>query len=555
MKDQYQWWQKAVFYHIYPRSFSDSMNNGIGDLRGIINRLDYLEKLGIDGIWISPFFPSPQKDFGYDVSDYGSIHPDYGTMSDFDGLLEEAHKRGIRILLDLVLNHTSDQHPWFQESKSSRDNDKHDWYVWVDGKGKNGRRKPNNWRAIVGGSVWKWCEEREQYYLHQFLPYQPDLNWWNPKVQEAMFDYIRFWLDKGVDGFRLDIIHTLFEDKKLRNNPPSRHLFPAPEHVKYLFQNPKYTQFLPETMEIMKKLRKIADSYTPQRVLVGEAVGNSQIIKPLYGENNDRLHLSFNFKFAGTKFLAKKFYDILDEMERILPPPYCPCLVYSNHDNPRLISRLDEDHNKVKLQVLIKLTARGTPFIYYGEEIGMAQLKIKQEDYQDPIANHKIWGIPIGKLFGRDGCRTPMQWNNSKINAGFSKDPKIKPWLPVDPNNKDKNVKTQDEDNKSLLNYYRELLKIRKQEEILQLGNLELLSKLNSELLVYERSLPGKERIFVALNFSKEKINIANPYSKCKRIFSTKHYRVDDKINRDVLLEPLEGVIIKELKEQTNRKN
>ena len=547
MKDHYQWWQKAVFYHIYPRSFSDSTNNGIGDLRGIIDRLDYLEKLGIDGIWISPFFPSPQKDFGYDISDYGSIDPEYGTMNDFDELLEKAHKKDIKILLDLVLNHTSDQHPWFLESKSSRDNDKHDWYVWVDGKGKNGRKKPNNWRAIVGGSVWEWCEEREQYYLHQFLPHQPDLNWWNSEVQDAMYNYVRFWLDKGVDGYRLDIIHTLFEDKKLRNNPPSRHLFPAPEHVKFLFQNPKYTQFLPETMDVLKELRKIADSYKPQRVLVGEAVGNSEIIKPIYGDNNDGLHLSFNFKFAGTKFLAKEFYDIIDEMEKVLPPPFWPCLVYSNHDNPRLISRLQDDYSKVKLQVIIKLTARGTPFIYYGEEIGMSQLKLKTEDCQDPIATHKIWGIPIGKLFGRDGCRTPMQWNNSKINAGFSKDPNIKPWLPVDQNSENKNVEKQGKDKKSLLNYYREILKLRKQEEVLQVGNLELLSTPNSKLLIYERSLEGKERIVVALNFSKNKITLANPYTVSKRIFSTIDFITNESLNKEFLLQPLEGVILKEV--------
>lgn len=546
MKEQMKWWQKAVFYHIYPRSFCDSTNNGIGDLRGIINRLDYLRELGVDGIWISPFFSSPQRDFGYDISDYRSIHPEYGTMDDFDELLKKAHEKGIKILLDLVLNHTSNQHPWFLESKSNRTNEKHDWYVWADGKGRNKRKRPNNWRAIVGGSVWEWCEEREQYYLHQFLPYQPDLNWWNPKVQEEMINIMRFWLDKGVDGFRLDIIHTLFEDKELRNNPPSRHLFPAPEYVEYLLQNPKYTQFLPETMNILKELRKIVDSYKPDRVLVGEAVGKPEIFKPIYGEKNDGLHLSFNFKFAGTPFSAKKFYEVIQEMETVLPSPYWPCLVYSNHDNPRLISRLDNNPEKVKLQVLIKLTIRGTPFIYYGEEIGMSQVKVSEEHFQDPISTHVIWGIPIGKLFGRDGCRTPMQWDDSSKNAGFSKSPNTEPWLPVGPNYSEINVKKQQQNENSLLNFHKKLIQVRKSEEALQCGNLEILSESNSQFLIYER-LNGNEKLLIALNFSKKEVIFANPYLKSQRIFSTHLLDQKQDIGNEITLLPFEGIIVKKI--------
>ncbi len=546
MVNQSKWWQKAVFYQIYPRSFSDSTNNGIGDLQGIINKLDYLEALGIDGIWFSPFFPSPQEDYGYDISDFGSINPEYGTMKDFDDLLKKSHKKGIKIILDLLLNHTSTQHPWFLESKKDRINEKRDWYVWRDGRGKNGKKEPNNWNSMVGGSAWEWSEERKQFYLHQFLTFQPDLNWRNPDVQIAMFNHIRFWLEKGVDGFRLDIIQTLFEDKYFKNNPPSWRFFPSHNSNETMFQKPKYTQFLPETIELCQKLRELVNSYSPERMLVGEAQGNLQMIKPLYGKNNDGLHLSFNFKFGGQSFSASKFRRVLEETELLLEEPYWPCYVFSNHDTERLISRQKDDKEKAKLLAVLLLTIRGTPFIYYGEEIGMLQTKVPKDKQLDPISKIKIWGIPLGFLYGRDGCRTPMQWDDSPINAGFSNDPKIVPWLPIG-QNENKNVRNELRDEKSMLTFFKKLLKVRKQNESLQIGQLSISRDSNSNLLIYERSFQ-KQQLTIFLNFSRKKQNIVTPNKKSKQIFSTKLFEEQKEISGKITLQPYEGLIIESMK-------
>ncbi|MFX1518279.1 MAG: alpha-amylase family glycosyl hydrolase, partial [Promethearchaeota archaeon] len=381
-----EWWQKAVFYQIYPRSFADSSNNGIGDLRGIIDQLEYLQELGIDAIWFSPFFSSPQKDFGYDISDFREINPEYGTMEDFDELLEKAHSLEIKIILDMVLNHTSDEHPWFLESRSSRINPKRDWYVWRKGSGKNQSKPPNNWKAIIGGSAWEWDEYTQEYYLHQFLPCQPDLNWHNDDVQEEMLGTIQYWLNKGVDGFRLDIIYGLFEDKEFRDNPRSWRLLPSADSTASFFQNPKYTRFLPETIDICTRIRNLIDSYTPDRMIVGEPLqgGGPKIFRPLYGENNDGLNLVFNFKFSHQSFSAKNFFIVITESETMLPNPYWPCYVFSNHDKPRMISRIGNSEKKVKLLFLLLLTVRGTPFIYYGEEIGMFQGQIPKKALRDP---------------------------------------------------------------------------------------------------------------------------------------------------------------------------
>lgn len=546
MTSQVKWWQKAVFYQIYPRSFSDSTNNGIGDLRGIINKLDYLEELGVDGIWFSPFFPSPQEDCGYDITDYGTINPEYGTMKDFDELLKKSHKKGIKIILDIILNHTSAQHPWFLESKKDRTNEKKDWYVWRDGRGKDGKKPPNNWRALIGGSVWEWCEERNQFYLHQFLSCQPDLNWRNLDVQIAMFNYIRFWLDKGVDGFRLDIIQTLFEDEYFKNNPWSWRLLPTQDTNAAILQNPKYTQFLPETFEVCRKLRILLDSYSPDRMLVGEATGSPQMIKPFYGKNNDRLHLTFNFKFGVQPFSATKFRKALEETEKVLPEPYWPCYVFSNHDTTRLISRLKNDKEKAKLLALMLLTLRGTPFIYYGEEIGMHQVKVPKEKQIDSISNHKVWGIPIGHLFGRDGCRTPMQWDNSPINAGFTKDPKTVPWLPIG-SNESINIKSELSDEKSILIFFKNLLKVRKQYESLQSGSLKVSLDSNSNLLIYERTLQ-KQRLTIILNFSNKRQGIITTNKKSKQIFSTILFNEQKEISEKMTLEPYEGIIVEQMK-------
>ncbi|MHA1441991.1 MAG: alpha-amylase family glycosyl hydrolase, partial [Candidatus Heimdallarchaeota archaeon] len=436
------------------------------------------------------------------------------------------------------------QHPWFIESKASKDNSKSDWYVWQDGRGKDGRKPPNNWRAIIGGSAWEWCEEREQFYLHQFLPYQPDLNWWNNDVQEAMYNHIRFWLDKGVDGYRLDIIHTLFEDQQLKDNPGSWRFFPNQENNERLFRKPIYTQYLPETLAVCKKLREIVDSYKPTRMLVGEAVGGPKMYKALQGEKNDGLNLVFNFNLGEQKFSANKFQKAITGMEEDLSEPFWPCFAFSNHDFKRAITRYGNDPAKARIIALLLLTLRGTPFIYYGEELGMPNVKIPDEELKDPIAFHKVFGIPLKNLFGRDGCRTPMQWDETPLNAGFSKDPKIKPWLPVGATSSTINVKKQQEDKESMLSFYKELITVRKQEKTLQEGELKITEGSNSNYLIFERIL-GKERTLVILNFSKKYHTLSHPYKKSKLLLSTITSKPNNIVDDLLTIYPLEGVILK----------
>jgi glycosidase len=358
-----EWWHKAVIYQIYPRSFADSTNNGVGDLQGIINRLSYLKDLGIEGIWLSPIFPSLQEDFGYEITDYTEINPEYGTLNDFEELITRAHSIDIKVILDLVLNHKSQYHPWFLESKSSRTNPKHDWYVWKEGRGRDGKKLPNNWQTTIGGSAWEWNEQRKQFYLHQFFPCQPDLNWHNPEVQKAMFNNIKFWLDKGVDGFRLDLIHTLFENIEFRNNPRSWRLLPSYNSIAYLFQNYRYSQYLRESIDMCIRLREFFNSYTPDRILIGEIspIGGPKNIHPFYGEikksKNTGLHLIFNFKIRQA-FSAKKFRGVIQETEKILHEPYWPCYSFSNHDFPRMISYYGNNELKARLFTLLLVTLR-----------------------------------------------------------------------------------------------------------------------------------------------------------------------------------------------------
>jgi len=542
--DKKKWWQKAVFYQIYPRSFADSTNNGIGDLQGIITRLNYLQELGIDTIWFSPFFSSPQKDYGYDISDYRAIDPNYGTMADFEELLEKAHSLEIKIILDMVLNHTSDEHLWFLESRSSRINPKRDWYIWRKGRGKNQTKPPNNWKAVIGGSAWEWDKHTQEFYLHQFLPCQPDLNWRNNAVQEEMLETIKFWLEKGIDGFRLDIIHTLFEDKDFRDNPRSWRLFPSHDSTAYLFQNPKYTRFLPETTDMCVRLRSLIDSYSPKRMLVGEVMGGPRLFRPLYGENNDGLNLVFNFKFSDQSFSAKNFFDVIQETENLFPDPYWPCYVFSNHDKTRMISRVNNNEKKARLLTLLLLTVRGTPFIYYGEEIGMHQGKIPNKELKDPLANLKVLGIPIGKFLGRDGCRTPMQWISSIGNAGFSPEPNTIPWLPINTNVDFINVETQKKDEKSMLSYFKQLIHVRKTENALLEGKLHSLLRPYKNCLTFERK-DHQEGILVILNFNKKQIQIQNPYPCSRVIFSTDQLNISEKTTNSLTIQAYEGLLLK----------
>jgi glycosidase len=539
-----KWWQKAVFYQIYPRSFADSNNNGIGDLQGFIKRLEYLEELGIDAIWFSPFFSSPQKDYGYDISDFRAIDPEYGNMKDFEELLEKAHSLEIKIILDMVLNHTSEEHPWFLESRTSSTNPKRDWYVWRKGRRENHKHPPNNWKAIIGGSAWKWDEHTQEFYLHQFLPCQPDLNWHNPEVQDEMLETLQFWLEKGIDGFRLDIIHTLFEDKDFHDNPRSWRLLRSNDSTAYQFQTPKHTSFLPETIDMCVRIRSLIDSYSPKRMVVGEAVGGPRIFRSLYGENNDGLNLVFNFKFGDQSFSAKNFFQIIQETENILADPHWPCYVFSNHDQPRMISRFGNNEKKAKLLTFLLLTVRGTPFIYYGEEIGMRQGKIPKQALRDPIANLTVMGIPIGRFFGRDGCRTPMQWNDSIGNAGFSTESKTIPWLPISSKSDLINVEMQKNDEKSMLSYFKQLLLIRKTENTLLEGKLQNLSIPSKNCLTFER-INNQEGILVVLNFNKKQIQIQNPHPSSGVLFSTDELNVSYTTTNYITIQTYEGLLLK----------
>ena len=548
------WWQKTVVYQIYPRSFRDSTGNGIGDLQGIIQKLDYLENLGVETIWFSPFFKSPQKDHGYDVSDFRDIDPVYGTMNDFDILLESMHKRKMKMILDLVLNHTSDEHPWFIESASSRDNPKRDWYIWADGKKSNGKKPPNNWKTLSGGKAWKYDENTKQWYYFHFLPFQPDLNYRNPEVKEEMFDTMRFWLDKGVDGFRLDILHSIYEDPSLRDDEFSWHLFPSDKRVELLFHKHKYDLNLPETIDFAFELRSIIEGYQPERFLVGEVFGSIEEISKYYGPKNDGLNLCFLFEFMDSKIKPKAYRKVITRIEKSLPYPYTPTYVYGNHDRIRYISRVNNDPKRAKLLATMLLTLRGVPFIYYGEEIGMRNVNFDLKNSKDPIGK-KFSKFPLSwivKLFGisvtRDGCRTPMQWN-SKPNAGFSSDESTETWLKVSDSYRKVNVEKERKNPSSLLNCYKKLLDIRKKHVVLSNGLFKFIEGDFNEnkCLIYKR-FTDSEEYYIYLNFSKEDILLTCPVEKPDLLFSTLSNRVALDIkayNKNIKLTPFEGIVFK----------
>jgi oligo-1,6-glucosidase/alpha-glucosidase len=511
MPQTHPWWKTTTIYQIYPRSFADLDNNGIGDLRGIISRLDYIMDLGFETIWISPFFCSPQKDFGYDVSDYKDIAPEYGTLSDADELIQEVHAREMKILFDLVLNHTSIQHPWFQESRSSRDNPKRDWYIWQDGRG---NRPPNNWVAIPGGSGWHYDRDTSQYYYASFLPFQPDLNWRNPEVKQVMFDAVRFWLDKGVDGFRLDIFHSIFKDEHFRDNPFSLYFFPKDDRMGF-FQEWKYTLNQPEVFELARDLRSLLDTYSPERMMVGEVFGSDEKVKKYIGEKLDGMNLVFLWELLNVKGSAGYLRDVIRHYEDHYPEPFMPVYVFGNHDSKRLISQIGEDPRIARLLALFQFTARGVPVTYYGEEIGMADGNFSDWTSLDPIGQrYKV--IPgfikdfLGVYTNRDCCRTPMQWNDGP-NAGFCGEG-VTPWLPVHENRKWANVQTQQSEIDSILNTYKELLKLRREVVALLSGTLQLLegTEDDKDLLVYTRG-SGNETVLVVINFGKKSHIFHNP--------------------------------------------
>lgn len=513
------WYHKTTIYQVYPRSFYDSNGDGIGDIRGIIQKLDYIHELGFETLWISPFFASPQADFGYDVSSYTDIAPEYGTMELATQLIEEVHSRGMKIILDMVMNHTSSEHAWFKESRSSRDNPKADWYIWKDPSPHFwGRRRgaPNNWQSMTGGSGWHFAQERGQYFWSSFLHFQPDLNYRNAEVKKTMFDIVRFWLGKGVDGFRLDIFNVIYKDAEFRDNPFSWKLMPTEADPSGFFQEAKYTLNQPESFELAKELRRVCGDFG-DKILLGEVSGNKSVIRRFLGDETDNgLGLVFDFEMLSFKFTAGYFRRLIQNIEKHFPDPFMPVYVFSNHDRRRSIHRLGEDIRKAKLLHMLQLTVRGVPCMYYGEEIGMTDLPLPFKTALDPIP-HKFKSVPrfvfdlLGLAINRDEVRTPMQWDGAG-NAGFSSAEKA--WLPVNGNYHRVNVGNQSKEHDSLLGTIRALLKIRREEKPLQEGSLELIPHLPAGVLGYTRK-SGGEAVSVFLNFNDRETDFQFQTQKC----------------------------------------
>ncbi|KAA0234282.1 MAG: Oligo-1,6-glucosidase [Acidimicrobiales bacterium] len=540
MVDQ-PWWQSTTIYQVYPRSYADSNGDGIGDLAGIIDKLDHIAEVGFGTVWVSPFFSSPQEDFGYDVSDYCDVAPEYGTLADAEQLVEQAHARGLKVVFDLVLNHTSDQHPWFQESRRSRTNDKADWYIWRDGRGKGGRRKPNNWRsALEVRSAWQWSEERRQWFLASFLPCQPDLNWWNTDVRQAMFDVARFWLERGVDGFRLDMFGAIMKDPQFRNNP-----IKPTSGGSELFRiwRRDFTDNTDANIDLAHELREVCEEYRdPERVLIGEVFGRHEVLRRYLGEG-DGLQLVFLFDFLMFRYSAEFFRRKISAYEALFPPPFQPTYVIENHDRTRSIDRLGGDLRKARVLAVMLLTLRGVPTVYMGQEIGMSNTYIPLRDAQDPIARHYFSWVPefvskrLPERINRDEVRTPMQWDGSS-NAGFCPGG-VEPWLPVNANAATRNVAVEGGDPASLLCLYRDLLRLRSECAPLHSGRLRLLDGLADGVLGYERNYEERTAV-VLLNFSDDERRVRSRTSEMLLASDpVAHLR-----DHEVLLPPHSGVVL-----------
>ncbi len=520
------WWRNGVFYQVYSRSFQDSDANGVGDLKGIIERLPYLLALGVDAIWLSPIFPSPMADFGYDIADYVGIDPLFGTMQDFDALEKAVHAGGLKLILDLVPNHTSDRHPWFIESRSSRDNPKRDWYIWrepgVDG------GPPNNWLSEFGGSAWQYDTATGQYYYHAFLAEQPDLNWRNPAVREAMYDVMRFWLRKGVDGFRVDVIWHLIKDAAFRDNPPNPDYREGrPPHERVL---PLYTTDQAEAHDVIAEMRQVMDEFD-SRVLIGEIYLPLDRLVTYYGKDRPEAHLPFNFALLSAPWNARAIDKIIHDYEGSLPTEAWPNWVLGNHDRPRVASRVGREQARVAAMLL--LTLRGTPTLYYGDEIGMRQVAIAPDQVRDPFEKN-VPGIGVG----RDGCRTPMQWD-ATTNAGFST---TTPWLPLADDFNHENVKNLEADAGSILNLYKALIELRKKLPQLRSGDYVPIAA-DGDLLLYRRQSEGRS-IAVALNLGAEPVSMASAGLTGEILLSTSLDRHGEKVDGTLDLRGNESVII-----------
>ncbi|WP_437320420.1 alpha-amylase family glycosyl hydrolase [Sorangium sp. So ce385] len=522
-----RWWQRGIVYQIYPRSFMDSNGDGIGDLRGIRSRLSYLAWLGVDAIWISPIYTSPMADFGYDVSDYRGIDPRFGTLDDFDALVRDAHGLGLKVILDFVPNHTSDQHPWFVESRASRESAKRGWYLWRDPAPDGG--PPTNWLSEFGGPAWESDAATGQYYYHAYLKEQPDLDWRNPEVRDAMLSVMRFWLDRGVDGFRVDTIHHLIKDSELRDNPPNPHWRPGmPPHRKLLRL---YTTDRPEVHEAVAAMRRVLDDYD-DRVLIGEAYLPFDRLMAYYGQDLSGMHLPFNFHLIGAPWDARAIAEIVREYEAALPEGAWPNWVLGNHDKPRIKSRVGAAQARVAAMLL--LTLRGTPTLYYGDEIGMCDVPIAPGEVQDPFEKN-VPGLGVG----RDPERTPMQWGGG-AGCGFTAG---RPWLPLAPDADRNNVEALRGDPGSILSLYRALIALRRAEPALAVGAYAPLAA-GEDVLAYAREHGGR-RLLVLLNLSSHprRLALAAGAGGARVLLSTGLDRAGERLDEAAELRPDEGLI------------
>ncbi len=536
--EHHEWWKKAVFYQIYPRSFKDTTGNGIGDLNGITEKLPYLaETLGIDAIWISPFYPSPMKDFGYDVANYRDIDPLFGTLEDFDRMLDAIHHAGLKLIIDLVPNHSSDQHPWFLESRSSRDNTKRDWYVWEDPKADGS--PPNNWLSVFGGQAWEWDEKTGQYYLHSFLKEQPDLNWRNPEVQDAIFNEVRFWLERGVDGFRIDVAHYLMKDPLLRDNPlnPAGGKFIHKSLGEYDTQLHLYDKGHPDVHRVYRDFRKLLDEYSSSqpRMSMGEIhIFDWDEWILYYGENLDEIHFPVNFTLLGAKWDPGSIRELVEELEAHLPAGAWPNYVLANHDDQRILSRYGTE--QIRSVATLLLTLRGTPVLYYGDEIGMQDVDIPPELCLDPAGLRQ-------EGQGRDPNRTPMQWSAAPL-AGFSPPGTERTWLPIAENYQEVNQEDQIDDPASILNHYRELLRIRKAHPALQIGSYHSYPDPPEDCYLYYRQLED-EKLLIAINFSNQERPLAIQDLEKAAVLLSSDPLPDELQSPPYLLKPNQSLIFK----------
>jgi alpha-glucosidase len=520
------WWKNAIIYQIYPRSFQDTNSDGVGDLTGIHERLGYLKWLGVDALWISPIYPSPMADFGYDVSDYCAIDPLFGSLDDFDRLVSAAHEQQLKIILDFVPNHTSERHPWFAKSRLSRANPKRDWYIWRDGKADG--TPPNNWMSQFGGSAWTLDATTGQYYLHSFLREQPDLNWRNPAVRKAMEDVLRFWLERGVDGFRIDVIWLLIKDAALRDNPVNPGFQLGQAAINRFLQ--VYNADQPEVHELIAEMRSVLDCYS-ERLLIGEIYLPIERLVTYYGKDLGGAQLPFNFQLIHTAWTAKEIARLVSEYEGALPAGGWPNWVLGNHDQPRIAARVG--NAQARIAAMLLLTLRGTPTLYYADELGIARVAISPEAAQDPWEKNEP-----GLGLSRDPSRTPFQWDATP-NAGFTRG---QPWLPLDPAYQTCNVVALRQDSTSILNLYRHLIAIRRRHAALTTGAFQLVDALEN-VLVYDRAL-DHERILICLNFGdrEQKVSLPDKLAGAEILIST--YLDRTGAVSDLILRSNEGLMI-----------